>query len=713
MSSPFNVVGDTPQGLGRVTLVNGRSFVVSGPDGSLRRHSDGVVFEDLRMLSEFTVSVDGGTSPSATIPTQELGVSTPAPFHAVFVSRPDPDRTDGLSELYVHRQWVGRGVRHDIEIHNGSDEAIHRTIRIHADTDFAHVFDMKAGRAGDATSRLTWHDGSGRLVDVDDGSRVVDFCAEPAPGTVDARAKQLTWTVDCPAHAHVVVSFSAEPCWDDHPAGIAFPIGSPPSKAWPALRLESWRRVAPSVTTDDARLSVAVDASIADLASLRIFDQEHADRVIIAAGAPWFMTLFGRDSLLTSWMMLPFLPDLALGTIDTLADLQGQVERPDTEEQPGKILHELRRHGGDAAFAHRGRYYGTVDATPLFVMVVAEAVRWGHLDRRDVEERWPAILAAVRWVRRGTAEGGGFLRYRRTTEVGLVNQGWKDSWDGISFADGRLPDGSLALAEVQGYVFAALHAAAALAELVGAEELDPGELRHEAELLAERFDAAFWMEASSSFAVGLDGDDRPIDSVTTNPGHAIWTGLTDPDHAHRYLDRILDGDLFNGWGLRTLSPTAARYDPLSYHNGSVWPHDTALVAAGAARLGRRDVVTQLFDAALDVAARTAGRPPELFAGVDRAVIDIPVPYPSSCSPQAWASASTLLHLRSTLLLDPPRTADGPPRLDPAGTGALASLSGVRVGARRYVAERSGEAWTCRLQTDVEAAREGDAGSPSR
>jgi glycogen debranching enzyme len=189
----------------------------------------------------------------------------------------------------------------------------------------------------------------------------------------------------------VVVSVSFEPCWDRQPAGIAFPIGTAASQAWPATRLDHWRRVAPTLVTDDARLSVAIGASIADLASLRIFDRHHAERVVVAAGAPWFMTLFGRDSLITSWMVLPFLPELAIGTIDTLAELQGTGVHPKTEEEPGRILHELRRHGGDAAFANRGRYFGTVDATPLFVMVVGEAARWGHLPRDELAARWPSV----------------------------------------------------------------------------------------------------------------------------------------------------------------------------------------------------------------------------------------------------------------------------------------------------------------------------------
>jgi glycogen debranching enzyme len=695
VSTPFNTVEEGASGaLDHVILVNGRTFVVAAPDGSLHRTSDGAVFEDLRMLSMLHVTVADPAAPLGPIVTQRLASSTPSPFHAVFVSRPDPDRSSDLRELYVHRQWIGRGVRHDVEIHNNGTEPIRRTVSVHIDTDFAHVFVMKAGRSGDATTKLTWDEGVGRLTDVDDANQSVEIRVLPEPSSVNRRAKEIVWEVTCEPRGTAIISIAFEPCWDGHHAGIAFPIGTPPSLALPTTRHERWRELAPTVTTDDARLSLAVESSVADLASLRIFDRLHVDRVVVAAGAPWFMTLFGRDSLLTSWMVLPFLPELAIGTLDTLAELQGVEDRATTEEQPGKILHELRRHGGDEAFAHRGRYYGTVDATPLFVMVAGEAARWGHLDREGVRARWGSIAAAVRWIRRGLEAGDGFLRYRRSSDVGLVNQGWKDSWDGVSFADGRLPTGALALVEVQGYVHAALRAAADLAELADLSDLadaealtaglDPSDLRNEADRLAERFEDAFWMEAEACYAVGLDGGDRPIDSVTTNPGHAIWAGITDPSRSNRYLDRVLEDGLFNGWGLRTLSPAARRYDPLSYHNGSVWPHDTALVAAGAALLGRQDAVSQLVDAALDVAALDDGRPPELFSGVHRDVVDVPVPYPSSCSPQAWSSASTLLNVRSSLALEPPAALDCPPAVSGVGTPILSALTGIRVGPVRYV-----------------------------
>lgn len=686
MGTPFNTAGDrTNRDVDRLTLVNGRSFTVSDRNGEIVEPTHGTVFEDLRMLSKLTISVH---HEMAAVKRQHLARSTPNPFHMSVVSRPDPSASESTpNETYIHRQWIGRGTRHDMEVVSFLDDPIEREIIIEFDTDFAHIFDVKNGIGSDRTSALTWFGTSGRLVDADDPEQAVIVSATPPPDGFDVAAKTLRWSVTCPPRGSVVVSLSFEPAWDGAPAGLLFPLDAAPAVAVPARQLEHWNRCAPSIDGKDGRLSQTVDTCLSDLASLRIFDPRHPDRVVIAAGAPWFMTLFGRDSLLTAWMMMPFAPELVVGVLRELAVLQGRTERAENEEQPGKILHELRRRDGDQAFEDRGRYYGTVDATPLFVMVAGEAERWGHLTTSTLRELWPNICAAIEWIERAIAcDPTGFLRYERSTSTGLANQGWKDSWDGVTFADGRLPTGAIALCEVQGYAFAALHEGARLARRLDDGRLDPDALAASADRLRLRFEDAFWDEAKASYALGLTDDSTLIDSVTTNPGHAVWSGITDDDRAGRYLDRILDDDLWTGWGLRTLSPTCRAYNPLSYHNGSVWPHDTAIVTAGASRCGRFDAVDRLIDGALDAAARKDGRPPELFAGIGRDVIDTPVDYPDSCSPQAWSSASMLLNVRSSLGLSPgEHPADPPLVLRPRSTGAgmqFDVLRGVRHGPDR-------------------------------
>ena len=333
-----------------------------------------------------------------------------------------------------------------------------------------------------------------------------------------------------------------------------------------------------------------------------------------------------------------------------MASLSPALGEAHSEEQPGKILHELRRRGGGGPFSSRERYYGTVDATPLFVMLAAEAWRWGALAPGDLEALSPAIDRAVTWLLAdGDSDGDGFVDYQRRSSNGLANQGWKDSWDGITSADGTIATSPIALVEVQGYAYAALLGAASLAAPMHLTR-PSAEYVVRAEDLRARFDEAYWNSAGW-FALALDGRGKQVDALTTNPGHALWTGIAEPGHADRYLDTLMGSEMWSGWGLRTLGCSMGAYDPLSYHNGSVWPHDTAICAAGAARYGRWDVVDRIIDGALDAAVHFQGRPPELFSGLSRDDSPVPVPYPSSCSPQAWASASVLLLARSLLGLD--------------------------------------------------------------
>ncbi len=665
-----------------MNLVNGRTFTVAADDGSLTHAGDGTVFQDIRILDRFdyVVATPGG----GPIIREHLSTALVTPFHAISVSRPaevDGTVNDEPRELYVHRQWVGRGARHVIEIKNAGSDALERHVSVTLGTDFAHLFDVKAGhRSGSPATMVVSTTGDVHLAPAQPAADAirVRIDSEPEPDRLDAGT--LEWRVTCPPRSAVSVAVVAEPEVDGEPVGVFFPIDGAPPRFVPAPPPPDPL----TVSSADPRWSIAVERSLADLRSLRIFDPHDPTRVIVAAGAPWFMTLFGRDSLITSWMALPYEPDLAQGTLRELAELQGARTDRDSEEEPGRILHELRRSGGEGAFATRARYYGTVDATPLFVMLAAETARWGHLGGERLASLWPHVVAAIGWVRRLLGEHPqGFLAYERRSEHGLANQGWKDSWDGVSYADGRLATGPIALAEVQGYAYAALRGAAELATRLDQDDLDANMLRLEADDLRDRFNAAFWDEAATSYALGVDGDGERIDAVTSNPGHAIWCGICAPDLAGRYLDAHVAGALWTGWGLRTMAPSAARFNPVSYHNGSVWPHDSALMVAGAARCGRYDLVDRFADGALEAAMHFDGRPPELFAGLDRSDVPAPVPYPSSCSPQAWASASILSLLTSTIGLGPPVDPHDSPVLDRSGGAPLAALGPVLVGDTRH------------------------------
>jgi glycogen debranching enzyme len=658
----------------QLVLVDGRTFAISDEDGQMWAPTHGLVHDDLRHLSRLDVSLVEG-------PIEVLASTAPTPLSAVVVGRVHDGHESRQPGVVTTKRWVAGGLRQDVRLQNPSGSDRRWTLRIGLAADFAHVFDVKAGRAG--RDLLPVAAGRGWTIAPDGPpGPLTRIDVRPAPDRTDPAAGALLWDLVVPPRSERTVTLTIEPVVDDVAAGLAFPCDVEPADAVPLRRLNGWRAELPTVTSLDPRLPAVVDQALSDLAGLRIFDRAHPERVVIAAGAPWFMTLFGRDSLLTAWMMLPFDGSLAGGVLRTLAELQGVVDDPTAEEQPGKILHELRRHGGGGPFASRERYYGTVDATPLFVMLAAEARRWGALAAPQVEQLAPAVDRALEWVLgAGDGDGDGFIDYQRRTGAGLSNQGWKDSWDGVTAADGSLPTAPIALVEVQGYAYAALLGAAELSASMRLSHTD-GELRRRAAALRDRFNDRFW-DPRGWYALALDGRGRAVDSLTTNPGHALWTGIAEPEHADAYLDRLMEADMWTGWGLRTLSSSMSAYDPLSYHNGSVWPHDTAICAAGAARYGRWDVVDRIVDGALDAATTFNGRPPELFAGMARSDAPSPVAYPSSCSPQAWASASVLLLVRAMLDLEPDEQAGL--RVGRADLAAVRDLrlEGLRSAGKRF------------------------------
>jgi len=360
------------------------------------------------------------------------------------------------------------------------------------------------------------------------------------------------------------------------------------------------------------------------------------------------MALFGRDSLLSSFMVLPVDATLALGTLQTLADRQGTKVNPVTEEQPGRILHEVRLDVGTGlALGGRSAYYGTADATPLFVTLLGEASRWG-LPAEDIAALVPHADRALDWIRDyGDRDGDGFVEYQRLNDHGLINQGWKDSWDGVNFADGRIAEAPIALCEVQGYVYSAYFARAWIAYDAGDKAL-AFDLRERALRLKKQFNEQFWLPDRGYYAIALDGDKRPVDACASNMGHCLWSGIVDDDKARQVVRRLMSPEMFSGWGVRTLATDMGAYNPVSYHNGSVWPHDNALIVAGLMRYGFVREAQQLSIALMEAAEYTDNRLPELFCGFSRTDYPEPLPYPTACSPQAWASATPVMLLRSLL-----------------------------------------------------------------
>ncbi len=646
MTAPLDARADTVPSVGggdELTLVDGRTFAVSDRSGDMRAGVHGMVHDDLRHVSSLSVRIREGEL-------QRLAGYCATPLSAVVVSRlTDPDDGHPTTCMLVRRRWLAGGMRDDIELRESGPASREVTLELSIGADFAHVFDVKEGRRNEPGD-MEWSGDRLAIFDRSDDSVQTLISWEPPPDFVDVTTGKVAWRLSVPGHSTVRVTWVVEPVVGDDPVDLSL-LADPPPHAVPLRRIDGWRTRIPTVVSTDPRIAPAVDQAIADLAALRIIDRAHPERAITAAGAPWFMTLFGRDSLITALMTLGFDPDLAGGVLRTLADLQGVVDDPLSEEQPGKILHELRRRRAGGPFQTRGRYYGTVDATALFVMLAAEARRWGALGEDDVHLLAGPIDAAVDWLEtQCDTHGDGWVTYQRRHPSGLSNQGWKDSWDGVNFADGRIAAAPIALVEVQGYAYAAFQGAA---ELAGTMPLrhDAAVLRARAAALKERFNERYW-DHRGWFVLGLDGAGDPIDSLTTNPGHALWCGIADQSLADVFLDRLTERSMWTGWGLRTLSSSMGAFDPLSYHNGSVWPHDTALCAAGAARYGRWDVVDLLCDGLFDTVSHFDGRPPELFAGMDRDDVPVPVSYPSSCSPQAWSSAAMLMSIRSMLGLRP-------------------------------------------------------------
>ena len=632
-----------------VTLVEGSAFAISSANGDMNPGTaEGFFFRDTRFLSRLQLRINGH-------PPEPLAMSPTEPYSARFVGRIRPRSGQADSSLLITRfRYVGRGMREDVVIRNFGDEPAYCAVELAYSADFANLFEVKEGRGGFQSADVDHgfeHRGGALHFRHRRGSHgrgiTVSFST---PAILDGDL--ATFEVIIPPRGEWTVCQQFTCSIETEPIEPRWLCGQPIELAKPAERMAAWRRNVPNLDTDHDGLRLVVAKSAEDLGALRIFDPDFPERTVVAAGAPWFMTLFGRDSLITSWMALLVDPDLALGVLQTLARFQGDKVDPRTEEEPGRILHEMRF--GDAPSLSLGGgkvYYGTADATPLFVMLLGELRRWG-LAKEAVDQLLPHADRALGWIENfGDRDGDGYVEYLRTSDRGLQNQGWKDSGTGIRFADGRIPQGPIALCEVQGYVYGAYLARAYFAGEQGDQSL-AGDLRRRAATLKAKFNEDFWLQDKGWLAMGLDRDKKPIDALASNMGHCLWTGILDADKASLVAKRLISHDMFTGWGIRTLAASMKGYNPISYHCGSVWPHDNALCAAGLMRYGFVREAHRVIMGMLDAGVLQGGRLPELFSGLDRLEMPTVVAYPTSCSPQAWAAASPLLMLRTMLRLDP-------------------------------------------------------------
>lgn len=628
-----------------VTVLEGSSFCRSDRTGNIHaRRAQGIFIKDTRIISTWELFFDDE-------PLEPLGVVSAEPFEATFFCRAASRGTGAEASVVVTRhRMIADDLREDIVVRNYGVEPCAATLLLAVDGDFADLFDVKDGRA--ATNGGVRHHVVGGDLHLTvtraghrRGVRVSALDGAAARGA-------LTWRLTVPAHDEWRTTVRVLPSDASEETVTSFPLDRSVETTRPSRRMRDWWASTPRIECDDPTLQQAIERSVADLGSLRITDPAHPELDVVAAGSPWFMTLFGRDSLLTSSMALPWDPSLARGTLHTLARLQGDHVDLSSEEEPGKILHEVRR-GLDESRALGGSavYYGSVDATPLFVMLLDRAARWGLADS-DLTSLLPAADRALSWIEDyGDLDGDGFVEYQRRITRGLVNQGWKDSHDAISDRHGRLAHGPIALAEVQGYVYAAYRARAHLAVLVG-DAATARRCERRADELRARFNEAFWLADLGYYALALDGDKRPVDALASNQGHCLWTGIVADDHAASVAEHLLSDAMFTGWGVRTLASTMGTYNPVSYHNGAVWPHDNALIVAGLLRYGQVENARRVATALVEVAAAFDGRLPELFCGFDRRDVPTPISYPAACSPQAWAATPPLALLAALLTLEP-------------------------------------------------------------
>ena len=598
------------------------------------------------------------------------------------------------NELVIERErFVGDCMEERIAVRNHSHRRVDVELALELAADFADIFVVKDlepgfGRPVDVTlppTRPPERAGNGTLVfsDASFAGRTVVHFSEPF-GESDGVAR-FALSLEPGAGWRLVVGVQAELEGVAPLAAASFARELDEERRRAEQSMTDWQCSAPVLSARWDDLVHTWNRSLADLASLRMSVPEVADGHLLAAGAPWFMTVFGRDTLISSLQTLLLGPELAAGTLRALAATQATDDDPERDAQPGKIIHELRR--GKAALAWTDRYYGTVDATPLFLILLSEVWRWTD-DRSLPLELEDAARRALAWIDGpADADRDGFVEYDRRSSHGIRNQTWKDSEDSMAFHDGTLALPPIAPMEVQGYVYDAKLRIAEIAREIWQDDALAEKLEHEAAGLRRRFDEAFWLEDRGFYALGLDREKRPVDSATSNLGHLLWSGIVPEPRRNAIADLLMENALWSGWGVRTMAVGEGAYNPLVYHDGTVWPHDNSLIAWGLARSGRSHDAARILRAIVDAATYFDYRLPEVFAGFARSDTRFPVEYPTASSPQAWAAATPVLLLQVVLGLVPDRAgrvlrseAQGLPEwLE--GT----SLTGIHAFGRRWTA----------------------------
>jgi len=639
-------------GSNTVSILDGNTFVVSDQRGDIDAtptDTTGLFSWDTRFLSRWLLTVDG-VRPNS-LSTDDLQY-----FSAQFFLVPGTGTVYVDADLsIIRKRAVGNGFHEDLTILNHSDKSHNLEVHVEAGSDFADLFEVKDALAKKGQFYTKIKDGGLLLGYQREKYRRETLITATAPATIDEHG--LTFKVHLEPHGEWMTTLDVIIAH----AGIGIEntttkYHSADEQAKPDIQggLNAWLAAAPRLVCEWDTLKTTYQRSLVDLAALRFYPRAVPGAALPAAGLPWFMTVFGRDSILTSIQALPFAPELAASTLRTLAGRQGRVVDDFRDEEPGKIIHE-QRFGEMTAFLERPHspYYGAADATPLFLILLDEYERWSG-DVELVRQLEPSARDALMWIDKyGDRNGDGYIEYsRRNTATGLENQCWKDSWNSILFADGTLSKLPRATCEIQGYAYDAKVRSARLAREVWGDPELANRLEQEAKELKVRFNKDYWLANRGFFALARDGDNRMVDSLTSNIGHLLWSGIVDDDKAASCVRHLMSDKLFSGWGIRTMAVGEGGYNPIGYHVGTVWPFDNSFIALGLRRYGYKEEAARVAMGILDAAEFFRGRLPEAFGGYPRQETQYPVEYPTACSPQAWSTGAPLLLLRTLLGLEP-------------------------------------------------------------
>jgi glycogen debranching enzyme len=672
-----------------ITILDGSTFCISDERGDLVSGPCGLFATDVRRLSRFVLTINGQRPLLLSSGKVEY-------FSAAFYLRNPLAGLPQDSLTITRTRFVVDSLQERITVRNESTEHLRFTIGIEFGADFADIFavkerDFTLGNPEEAPplpppAPETWNGGSSVVLG-DDGDRTELSFSQPGR----CGQGRSEWDVElAPRERWDIV---VDVVLDKRADAAQAQFGRELQRVHDSLA--SWRLSVPQLHASSDTICNTFERSVADLASLRM---RAAGRLgtLPAAGMPWFMTVFGRDTVITCLQTLLFGPELARTAVGVLAELQARTDDPERDAEPGKIVHEVRH--GKAAERWFDRYYGTVDATPLFLILLSEVWRWTD-DTAFVNELEEPARAALGWIDQADRDGDGFVEFERRSSRGLEVQTWKDSGDSQRFHDATIAEAPIAACEVQGYAYDAKLRVAELAREVWNDGALGDRLEREAAELKRHFNDAFWVEQRGTYALALDRDKRQVDSLTSNVGHLLWSGIVSEERVDAVVDALFSRALWSGWGVRTMSADDAGYNPISYHNGSVWPHDNSLVAWGLARHGRWDECQRIARRMFEAASYFGWQLPEVFAGITRGDTPFPIAYPTATRPQAWAAGAPVLLLQLLLGLSPNRQAlrleTAAPEL-PAWVGSL-HLTGIRAFDRP---------WNVRVEGGSVAVEEG-------